>query len=69
MALRTVNDALSVLDMLAERGHITVREVANELSGMLAGDEQMLDLAVAPREPVIGSDMIQRKLGSRHADS
>jgi DNA-binding IclR family transcriptional regulator len=37
VALRTVNDALSVLDMLAERGHVTVREVASELSRSRSG--------------------------------
>jgi DNA-binding IclR family transcriptional regulator len=37
MALRTVNDALSVLDILAARGHTTVREVATELSRSRSG--------------------------------
>src|SRR5215207_3505649 len=42
-------------------------EIANELPRMLAGNEQMLDLTVAPREPVIRGDMVQRKLGASHA--
>ncbi len=41
-------------------------EVSGELARMLAARQQMLDHRVAPREAVVGSDVICRRFGTAH---